>query len=151
MSLLRASYDPDPTPDQGRHRIRFAIMPHLDDWREGEVPRRALEFNQPPIVRVVESHPGTLPSAYSFVRVEPAEMILSAFKRAEDGNGFIARVYNSAGVGGTARIICNLPFGRAEACNLLEQARETNSATVDGPVVSLDLEGRLHGTVRLVP
>ncbi|NSW55038.1 MAG: alpha-mannosidase [Armatimonadetes bacterium] len=151
MSLLRASYDPDPMPDLGTHRIRFAIMPHQGDWRHGEVPRRALEFNQPPIARVVDSHPGTLPSAYSFVRVEPAEMILSAFKLAEDGNGFIARVYNSAGVGGTARITCNLPFSRAESCNLLEQSRETNSATVDGPVVSLDLQGRLHGTVRLVP
>ena len=149
MSLLRASYDPDPTPDQGKHHIRWSLVPHKGDWRSANIPRRALEFNCPPIVRVVSSHQGTLPPDYSFVSVEPQEMVLSAFKRAEDGKGYVARVYNSQGVGGEAKVVCNLNFGQAAACNLLEQPRAANSATMTGPEVTLPLQGKLHGTVRL--
>jgi len=149
MSLLRASYNPDPTPDVGTHRIRWALYPHSGDWRSAQTPRRAMELNNPPIVRLVPAHAGPLPPQYSFVRVEPAEMILSAFKRAEDGDAYVARVYNSCGEGGQARIRCNLPFKEAVACDLLEVERAENSASVEGPLVTLDLEGRLHGTVRL--
>ncbi len=151
MSLLRASYDPDPTPDQGRHHVRYAVLGHQGSWREVETPRRAYEFNNPPVAIQATVHPGALPPSYTFVRVAPGNMILSAFKRAEDGNGTIARVYNSTGVGGTATLLCNLPFSGAVACNLLEQARPTNVATVNFPEVTLDLEGRIHGTVRLLP
>lgn len=151
MSLLRTSFEPDPTPDQGTHRIRWSVIPHTGDWRNAQIPRRAYEFNNPPIVRPVEAHPGTLPGAYSFLSVQPEAMILSAFKRAEDGQGYVARVYNSCGVGGLATLRCNLPFNGAQACNLLETARDTNTATASGPVVTLDLAGRLHGTVRLEP
>ena len=75
--------------------------------------------------------------------------MLTAFKRAEDGKGYVARVYNSVGVGGEAKVVCNLPFATATACNLLEQPRATNSATVAGPEVTLPLAGKLQGSVRL--
>jgi hypothetical protein len=149
LSLLRSSYDPDPIADQGRHRIRFSVLPHKGDWRSAGTPRRAHEFNNQPIVHLAESHAGTLPASYGFLRVEPKEMILSALKLAEDGNGLIARVYNGCGVGGTARIISGLPLASAEATNLLEERRLGSLATMEGQDVVLDLNGKLHGTVRL--
>lgn len=149
MSLLRTSYDPDPRPDQGQHHIRYALVPHEGDWRSAETPRRAQEFNSPIIAVPVEAHAGKLPGRCSFVRVEPANMVLTALKPAEDGQGVIARVYNSTGVGGTATITCRLPFRRATACNLLEEPRAKNGARVRGSTVTLDLQGRLQGSVRL--
>ncbi|MEN6345594.1 MAG: glycoside hydrolase family 38 C-terminal domain-containing protein [Armatimonadia bacterium] len=150
MSLLRASYSPDPLPDQGTHRLRWSLYPHQGDWRQAATPRRAMEFNNPPLVRLLPSHEGPLPADYSFVKVEPESMVLSSFKLAEDGKGYIARVYNSCGAGGKATIRCNLPFSGAVACNLLEEPRGKNLVTVNYPVVTLDLDGRIHGTVRLL-
>jgi hypothetical protein len=149
MSLLRSSYDPDPTPAQGRHHLRYALLPHRGSWREAQTPRRAHEFNNPVIALPAAPHAGPLPASRSFLRVGPANMILAALKRAENGQGYIARVYNSTGVGGRATLTCGLPVRTAAACNLLEQPRPENAASVRGSVVTLDLQGRLHGTVRL--
>jgi alpha-mannosidase len=148
MSLLRASYDPDPTPDQGVHHLRYALLPHRGSWREAQTPRRAHEFNNPVIAVPVAPHAGPWPASRSFLRVAPANMILTTLKRAEDGQGYIARVYNSTGVGGRATLTCGLPVRAATACDLLEQPRAGKAASVTGSVVTLDLQGRLHGTVR---
>jgi len=150
MSVIRASYSPDPTPNQGVFRVRYALRPHSGGWRQAQTPRRAYEFNNRPIVRLVTEHAGTLPARHTFVRVEPETMILSALKLAQNGDDCVARVYNSTGPGGQARILCNLPFSTATACNLLEEERaDTALAEVEGPVVTLDLDGRIHGTVML--
>lgn len=149
MSLLRASYDPDPRPDQGRHQIRYALLPHVGDWRQAGVPRRGHEFNNPVLALPVGDHSGALPKRGEFLRVEPANLVVTALKPAEDGRGVIVRVYNSTGVGGPVTLTCGWPVQRATECNLLEEPRAENTARVRGATITFDLQGRLHGTVRL--
>ncbi len=47
VSLLRAPTWPDPSADQGLQRIRLALMPCADGWREQAVPRQAQRFREP--------------------------------------------------------------------------------------------------------
>lgn len=46
LSLIRAPKAPDPNADMGRHRFRYAILPHRGGVTE-EVIRTARDFNNP--------------------------------------------------------------------------------------------------------
>jgi alpha-mannosidase len=86
ISVIRGATNPDPEADRGRHEFGYALVPHAGDWKEGQVVRRGYEFNNPLQARVAMAHPGSLPARSSFVRVEPANVVLSALKMASGYN-----------------------------------------------------------------
>lgn len=84
--------------DQGVQQFTYSLVPHPGDWQTADLFRRAAELNQPPIVLVGTYHAGALPLAQSFLTVEPANIIVSAIKQAEDGDDLIVRAYETHGV-----------------------------------------------------
>jgi len=90
--------------DQGIQDFRYALLPHDGGWRESGVVRAAYELNCPPF-RVLETyHPGPLPRTVEGVRVTSPSVIVTAFKRAEDGGAYILRCHDSGGEGARATI-----------------------------------------------
>ncbi|QCH15184.1 alpha-mannosidase [Synechococcus sp. CB0101] len=51
VSLLRAPTWPDPSADQGRQRLRLALMPCAQGWRQQAVPLAAQRFREPLWIR----------------------------------------------------------------------------------------------------
>ena len=47
VSLLRAPTWPDPSADNGRQRLRLALMPCAEGWRQQAVPAQAQRFREP--------------------------------------------------------------------------------------------------------
>jgi alpha-mannosidase len=47
VSLLRAPTWPDPSADQGLHRLRLALSPCSQGWRQQAVPQQAQRFREP--------------------------------------------------------------------------------------------------------
>jgi mannosylglycerate hydrolase len=78
----------------GKSSYRLALYPHKGDWQAGEVYKQALNFNNHISVVQVGESKGNLPVENSFMKIYPEELIFSALKKAEDGNGFILRIYN---------------------------------------------------------
>jgi len=109
LSLLRspiyAFHDPrkpDPNEtyryiDQGEHLLRYRLVPHAGSWQDAGVVREAHSLNVPVYFRYEMVQDGDITSVASAVTVEPASVILSAMKMAEDGEDVIVRVYESAG------------------------------------------------------
>jgi alpha-mannosidase len=83
--------------DQGMQTVRYRLVPHLDRWQNADVPRRAWELNEQPLWVNEYTHVGTLPTATSFLDAEPANIVLSVCKKAEDADALIVRGYESAG------------------------------------------------------
>jgi alpha-mannosidase len=79
------------------HTYDYALVPHEGDWREAELTRRGLEFNQPLWVDSAAPHAGPLPAAASFLSVSDRQIVVSALKRSEDGRASVVRLYESAG------------------------------------------------------
>jgi alpha-mannosidase len=121
MSLLRSPKEPDPEADMGRHVIEYAIVPHPGDWREAQMPRRGYEFNNPVITMIEPNHGGTLPAEKSFFGSEPAGVILSSVKRAEDSDAVVLRVYESTGRDSRARIRLPAKPKSVVETNLMEE------------------------------
>jgi len=73
------------------------------------------------MVMQVPAHTGSLPPAHSFVKVEPENLVLTALKRSESGDGLVLRFYESAGKGVQARIQLPAAARAAFETNLMEK------------------------------
>jgi alpha-mannosidase len=98
LTLLRSSYDPDPEPDVGTHHMRYAAVPHDGPLDKAAVVRAAWEFNEPMQALVLTAADEREHArAWSGCSVEPTNVIVTAMKRAEDGDDIVLRAYECAG------------------------------------------------------
>jgi alpha-mannosidase len=89
----------EPTPDAqclGQYIFDYALVPHSGDWQSDDalVLREAQAFNTGVRAVTTDQHAGQQPSRAQLVVVEPPELVISAIKRSNDGQGFVVRVYN---------------------------------------------------------
>jgi len=146
LTLLRGPEWPDPNADRGQHAFTYALLPHGGDWCAGETVRRAWELNVPPVCGT-GGGAGQGPSSQSFLLVEgPA--IVETLKPAEDGNGWIIRLYEPHGGRGQVRIQAPRALRRAEACNLVEE--RLHEVAVDGSRVEIAMGPFEIATLRLI-
>lgn len=103
VSMLRASYDPDPWPDNGSHRFRFWIAPSAG-WKPAQAIRYADALEHEPDIVNVASKPGQLPADRWLVHLESPNVTLSTLSRSSDGASLLIRVYDADGTGSPARI-----------------------------------------------
>jgi alpha-mannosidase len=90
--------------DQGTQHFRYALLPHAGDWRAAGTPRAAAELNEHAVCLVETSHEGDLPARLGFVHVVPEDVVVTALKRAEDGDDLIVRLFETTGRARTATL-----------------------------------------------
>ena len=121
ISLLRSSHDPDPNPDEGVHEMTYSIYPHKGDWRAAGTVRQGYELNEPLIARAVTAHAGALPASKSYVSISPANITVTALKKAADDDNLILRFYESHGQAGNVTIRTSLPVKFYAETDLMER------------------------------
>lgn len=139
LTLLRASYEPDPCPDVGTHVMRYATVAHDGGLDKGAASRAAWEFNKP--LRAVAMATLGAPSARTAVKDRPAawsgcsagpsNIVVTGLKRSEDGDDVIVRAYECAGKLTTATIDLGFEFASASETDLLERDMMKPSAQVE--------------------
>ncbi|MBM3237256.1 hypothetical protein FJZ31_13265 [Candidatus Poribacteria bacterium] len=79
----------------GIYTFRYVMYPHAGKWEDAKVWKTAHQHNVP--VRVIQTarHDGDLPGHLSFMRIEPANLVLSAIKKSERVDSIIVRLYNT--------------------------------------------------------
>jgi alpha-mannosidase len=90
--------------DHGIQRFTYWLLPHAGPWESADTVRRAAELNQRPVALVETYHPGPLPQHDSFLTVDRDNIIVSALKRAEDGDDLVLRCYEANHVATRATI-----------------------------------------------
>jgi alpha-mannosidase len=83
--------------DQGRQEFRYRLLPHHGDWAAAQPSRYAQELNAPLISLLESNHAGDLPTTNSLLTLSAKNVLLSAVKHAEEGEGTILRVYEAHG------------------------------------------------------
>ncbi|HWI66087.1 MAG TPA: glycoside hydrolase family 38 C-terminal domain-containing protein [Symbiobacteriaceae bacterium] len=114
--------------DQGIQRFTYSLLPHAGGWEEGETVRRAAELNARPVAIVETYHEGPLPQSDSFLAVDRANIIVSAVKKAEEGDDLIVRAYETNGVATRATITV---FGRKITADFAKCEIKTFRVPVD--------------------
>jgi alpha-mannosidase len=130
LSLLRSPVWPDPEADRGLHHFSYWLYPHARSWKSALTVHHGYEANYPLVAMQVEQHEGSLPARHSFISVSPANVILTAVKKAEDSNALLFRVYESAGM--RSDVTIQLPAGAisATATNLMEYPESEDKVTL---------------------
>jgi alpha-mannosidase len=134
LTLIKSAIRPDPMADKGQHVFTYALIPHANTWREANIPHAAYEMNNPVLAQVFEAATtGSLPPQFSLASLQSDSVILETIKRAEDGDGWIFRVYEHKGNRLNAvSIVFGQAVTRAEECNLIEERIGEGSVTIDG-------------------
>jgi len=148
LSLLRAPVSPDPEADQGRHEFTYSLYPHVGDLRRGRVVEAAHELNSP--LRVVDIEApttGRRPASSSLVRVDRPGVVVQAIKQADDGDGFIVRMYEAYGRRHRTQLVIGAPIRSASVVDLLE--RQLQTLDVAGPLIELEFRPFEIKTLRL--
>ncbi|MEM1368820.1 MAG: alpha-mannosidase [Cyanobacteria bacterium P01_H01_bin.15] len=101
LSLLRAPNWPDPTCDRGTHFFRYALYPHVGDWRTADTFNYATDFNQTLKWLALNDEPlkkPTLPTQASLMQIPTQNFRIMALKQAEDcPQAWILRGHESHG------------------------------------------------------
>jgi len=137
-----------PVPDARelkRYVFSYAVYPHEGDWRQAKSYKQGYEFNYNLIALQVPRNRKYRLSR-SFLRIEPDNVILTALKRAEDGDGVIVRFYEAEGSEVKARLTFFREVKEAKVVNMLEETNEEferefgKDVRVDGNVIEVDMK-----------
>ncbi|MCL2700299.1 MAG: glycosyl hydrolase-related protein [Phycisphaerae bacterium] len=142
MTLLRASYDPDPFPDQGPHFIRYALQGHAGDVPTADLVQAGLCFNVPmPAIETPAGQKGTLDSGTSLLALASPSVKLAAVKKAQDDASLIVRLWESAGKNATATLTLPKPARKVQRVDLLEfPIKNAPAATLTGNTVKVKVK-----------
>jgi alpha-mannosidase len=137
LSLLRSPTSPDPEADQGWQRFSYSLYPHGGSWKQALTVRQGYDFNYHLSAMQVPAHTGKLPGSFSFVKAEPENVVVTAMKKTEDGDGLLVRFYEWAGKSGN--ITLTLPPGvvSASVANLMEKPEGPALPVSDGRQVTV--------------
>jgi mannosylglycerate hydrolase len=145
-----------PTPQAqclGVHTFRLGLRPYRPDAGRGQLYRAAERFSTPLRGVAVQGERRPAHPARTGLTVEPADVVLSAVKTAEDGDGVVVRVFNSSDEPVTAQLQPRFYFCSARRCDLEERDLEERDLEelVVGPGgrIRFPLAGGQIATVRL--
>jgi len=94
---VRNSYREQGVQDFGKHEMLYALYGHKGDWRAADSNLQAARLNQPLVVFQTVPHQGPLGKAFSFLSLSHRDVVVSAVKKAENGDGIIVRVVEAKG------------------------------------------------------
>jgi alpha-mannosidase len=136
-----------PTPgaqERGRHVFHYSLIPHQGGWEKAF--SQAHRFAVPPQAVFTAAGKGELSTSGSFLTVRPESFVLSALKEAEDGQGLIVRLYNTADGPAEGEVRLEAPWQAVERTNLNEEPQ--GPADVRDGSVRLSLRPNEIATLR---
>lgn len=147
LSLLRSPTWPDPIADRGKHGFTYSLYTHKGDVTSGDTIKRARELNTPLKAEMAHTKTGSLPVELGFFIVNSDSVILETIKKAEDGDAYILRLYESKGKESSVEIKCYRPPVSVFETDLMENVGE--AVALESNTIRLNLEKFEIKTIRL--
>lgn len=131
LSLLRSGQmRPGEIAGLGPVHFRYGIMPHEGSWQEADVVRLSYAFQRPLIGQVVKRSGTTSVPPVSFFQVQAPNVLHTVFKGAEDGDGWILRLHETAGLATQTDLNSKPSLAELVECNGIEEPVVPPSGTV---------------------
>ena len=126
LTLHKGGIRPDPTGDKGVHKFTYSLLVHESAFSTESVIKPAYELNYPALVFDGEA---SCENGKSLLNIDADNIIIESVKPAEDGVGFIARIYETEG----SYTLCNLSFDSS-----LKSVFKTDMLEYDNEVIGTD-------------
>lgn len=126
LTLIRAAYEPDPTPEIGLHKFAFAVLCREGKKELAEYSRCVRSYIEPPVALSGRPHTGSLPIESGFIELSENTVLLSSVKCGEDNTPGVAfvRLFETAGKAAEAVLTCSFDVAEASFADTLEQPLE---------------------------
>lgn len=147
LSLLKSALYPNPEADKEHHSFTFSVYPHEGSWKQAGTVQQAYDLNDPLLASMKENEGGFLPGTFSLVRCLQDNVAVEVVKQAEDGNGWIVRLYEFANRRTKASLQFGFPLRQATLCDM----QENDLTPLSPDEYTLDVEMRPYAinTVRV--
>jgi|Deesub1362A_J573_1020465.scaffolds.fasta_scaffold00449_38 alpha-mannosidase len=119
-----------PVPDARElktYTFRYSLYPHEGDWRGAKSYKHGFEFNYD-LVAMQLPRAKKFRVKRSFLKLEPDNIVMTALKPSEDGEGVILRFYEASGEETDARLVLFKKPEKAVKTNLIEEELEEITA-----------------------
>ncbi len=120
LTLIKSGIEPNATTDQEEHFFTYSLYPHAGAWKQSDVPQEAYKLNQPAFA--VKG--AAKEQSYSFAASSCDDVVIETVKKAENGDGFILRVYENRNTRANAVITLAKEPKSVTECDLLENPTE---------------------------
>ncbi|WP_138310338.1 MULTISPECIES: glycoside hydrolase family 38 C-terminal domain-containing protein [unclassified Clostridium] len=147
LTLIKSGTYPNENADIGIHEFTYSIYPHKGRWQEARTVEMAYDLNSP-LVSALLPYAGT-GEAWSMVSVDQPGCFVEMMKKAEDGNGYILRIYENRNTRTPMTVTLGFEAYRAEECDLLERPLkllETDGHTFKDFILPYEIK-----TYRIIP
>lgn len=116
LSLLKSATDPDYSADYGTHEFTYSLYPHKEEWYNSGLEEEAFDLNSPVVV---------LDGAFalgneSLISFDAKNIVLDAFKKAENEEAYVLRFHEFTGRRGRLTISTGLNFDSWCESDLME-------------------------------
>jgi hypothetical protein len=135
----------------GKHTFRFSLTSNRGAFSKAAAVSKGWEMFCPPVAQHSTGQQNGASPARSLLTVEPASLPLMAFKQAEDQQGFVFRLCDFAGQGGTAKLTLPKPAAEVVSCNLVEAGAQKDQARTKSVAVPVKPSGPVTLKVRFAP
>ena len=140
LTLIKCGTYPNTEADQGEHSFTYSLLPHRGGFRDGHTVEEAYLLNRP-LEAVQTVGGGGLPSEFSLVSCDCPNIVIETVKQAEDGNGFIVRLYDAWDRKSRPVLKFGIPIRKIILCDLSENDMEEvgSSDEVTLPVSNFEI------------
>ncbi len=119
ITLLKAPSYPNPTADKGLHHFTYSIFPHKGADLMATV-KEGFRLNNPVSASQIGKGTGNLPEVFGFASVSAKSAVIDTIKMAEDGNGYIVRLYEAQNMRENATVNFGFDVTEVYECDMLE-------------------------------
>lgn len=143
LTLHKSGAHPTPDGDCGLHEFTYAFLPHTGGFSAETVVQPAYELNIAPPCTA-----GCAP-AFTLAEVDAPHVLIDTVKRAEDGNGYIFRLYECERAACRATVRFGFPVKEVAAVDMMEEEQEP--LALDENSACLSFRGFEVRTLRVIP
>ena len=122
LTLIKSGIYPNVNADIGKHEFTYSIYPHAGRWQEARTVEMAYSLNVPLVTETLWNKADMMgEDSWSLVEIEPENCFFEMMKQAEDGDGYILRIYENHNRRTGMRVKLGFVAAQIEECDLLER------------------------------
>lgn len=148
ITLLRSSTMPDPQADRGIHKFTYSLMAHSGSVG-CETIKAAYSLNDQLIAKKNSIASNKAQDLKSMFKVDKESIVIETVKKAQDGDGFIVRMYESLGGRGSVAIATSFDIKSCFETDLIEDNKKQLAA--DNRQIKFDIKPFQILTLRIIP
>ncbi len=149
LSLLRSSSSPDKTADRGTHSFKYSLLPHKA--KLNETIKQAYYLNDDLIITTGGNceKENEINATKGMIKTNRDNVIIETIKKAQDGNGFIVRLYEAMRQRSEVTIKTGFKIGKCSLSNIVE--RDCGKIKAEKNEITMQIKPFQIVTLRIVP